>query len=95
MICQSKFILTKGKYILAYHWSFVLYDVIFIGHYMLLQELTHSYVHRVFLWDEEKEKIIYVEKSADSNSNKKKAIFPWILTFAYEFDDIKVLVNGN
>jgi hypothetical protein len=41
---------------------------------------------------EDKEIIIDDEKVADSNSNKKKAIFPWILTFAYEFDDIKVLV---
>jgi hypothetical protein len=44
---------------------------------------------------EDKEIIIDDEKVADSNSNKKKAIFPWILTFAYEFDDIKVLVKGN
>jgi hypothetical protein len=44
---------------------------------------------------EDKEIIIDDEKFADSNSNKKKAIFPWILTFAYEFDDIKVLIKGN
>jgi hypothetical protein len=44
---------------------------------------------------EDKEIIIDDEKVADLNSNKKKAIFPWILTFAYEFDDIKVLVKGN
>jgi hypothetical protein len=44
---------------------------------------------------EDKEVIIDDEKVADSNSNKKKAIIPWVLTFAYEFYDIKVLVKGN
>ncbi len=43
----------------------------------------------------DEEIIIDDEKVVDSNSNQKKANFPWILTFAYEFDDIKVLVKGN
>ncbi len=48
------------------------------------------------LTDYEDEEIVIDDvKLADSNSNKKKENLPWILTIAYEFDDIKVLVKGN
>jgi hypothetical protein len=44
---------------------------------------------------EDEEIITDDEKVADSNSNLKKRYFPWILVFAYEFHDIKVLEKGN
>ena len=39
--------------------------------------------------------VIDDEKAADSNSVQKKAKIPWILTYAYEFDDLKVFEKGN
>jgi hypothetical protein len=46
-------------------------------------------------FDDDEQIVIDDEKAADSNSVQKKAKFPWILTYAYEFDDIKVLEKGN
>jgi hypothetical protein len=44
--------------------------------------------------DYEDEEIITMKNSL-IQIRIKKGIFQWILTFAYEFDDIKVLVKGN